>query len=107
MTKKSKSLLGGPTIFVQAPDSDVWGEFELPEGKRVENGDSFTIFECRFMGVLYKELPFPKALKADADAESKEFEVASKRYRERIKQDDVRMTFVPPMKFVTLVPMEG
>lgn len=105
MTKKSKSLLGGPTIFVQAPDSDVWGEFELPEGKRVENGDSFTIFECRFMGVLYKELPFPEPLNGAWDSE--EATEISKRYRERIKQDDVRMTFVPPMKFVTLVPMEG
>jgi len=106
MTEKSKSLLlGGPTIFVQAPDTDVWGEFELPEGKRVENGDTFTIFDCRFMGVLYKELPFPKALKGDA--ESEEFDSISKSYRERIKQGDVRMTFVPPMKFVTLVPLEG
>lgn len=107
MTEKSKSLLGGPTIFVQAPNSDVWGEFELPEGKRVENGDTFTIFDCRFMGILYKELPFPKALGANGDAESEEFKAISKSYRERIKQDDVRTTFVPPMKFVTLVPLEG
>ena len=106
MTEKSKSLLGGPTIFVQAPNSDVWGEFELPEGKRVENGDSFTIFECRFMGVLYQELPFPEALKGEA--ESEEFKHISRLYRDRIKQDDVRTTFeARRMRFVTLVPMEG
>lgn len=44
--------IGGPTIFVQAPDG-LWGEFELPPGKRVENGDSFSIFDCRFLGMLY------------------------------------------------------
>jgi hypothetical protein len=101
MKDQSKSLLGGPTIFVQAPDSDVWGEFELPEGKRVENGDKFTLFDCRFKGVLYQELPFPEAMNSDAESEE-----VLKRYRERIKQDDVRMTFVSdPMKFVTLVPL--
>ena len=105
MTEKSKSLLGGPTIFVQAPNSDVWGEFELPEGKRVENGDSFTIFECRFMGVLYQELPFPEQPKEGGNLE--DFKEVLKCYKERCQQDDARMTFVPPLKFVTLVPMEG
>lgn len=97
--------IGGPTFFVQAPNSDVWGEFELPEGKSIERGDKLNIFECRFLGVLYQELSCPKS---DDDIWSEETIAASKAWREAIKQEGVRVTYVADrMMFVTLAPMEG
>ena len=111
---------GGPIILVQAPPSPggqegLWGEFEPPEGKRLENGDSFTIFECRFLGVLYREVSCPPRPPKDANGEMDPearaaWKLANDEWKAILEREDTKMTlcggtFFP--KFVTLVPIDA
>jgi len=97
--------IGGPTVFLQAPDG-VWGEFELPKGVRIENGDGFNIFDCRFLGVLYREFECPKRPTKDETSEEvlAAYRMAREIWLKDMEREDVRMTWGTG-KLVSLLPL--
>jgi hypothetical protein len=112
---------GGPTIFLQAPPSPsgeagLWGEFKLPEGKQaeIEEGPtSLSIYDCQFLGVLYREVSCPPRPPTDANGEMDPearaaWKLAHEGWSAILQREDTRMTLCggsPLPKFVTLVPI--
>lgn len=84
--------IGGPTVWIQAP-SGLWGEFRLPEGKRVENGDSFTIWECEFIGPLHRQISYPKRPKDPTPEQLQAWETALEEWNSMLESNKLRVTF--------------
>lgn len=96
--------IGGPTFFAQAP-SGLWGEFRLPPGKRIENGDSFSIYDCEFLGVLYKEINLPPR-PADPNDEQQKSEWRAQRDQfMAMSESDKCRTTLASSGFVFLYPL--
>lgn len=114
-TTATEISIGGPHIFVQGPPSakgqpGLWGKFQLPEGKRVENGDSFTVYECVFLE-LYREITLPRKPPRDAlgrmDPEARAaWEVQIEQWGEDLQREDAETTFSGD-SFITLVPIDA
>jgi hypothetical protein len=105
----SKSIkLGGPTFFVQAP-SRLWGQFRTPDGTDMVPGKTMNIYECEFMGVLYREsLPPPYALKKTDLAA---YKAGHATFMADMEREDSEMTLTTDERgqptFVTLVPLNA
>jgi hypothetical protein len=106
---ESKSIkLGGPTFFVRSPDG-IWGQFRTPDGSDLVPGRQVNIYECEFMGVLYREsLPPPYALKKTDLAA---YKAAHAAFMADMEREDGEMTLATDEPggptFITLVPLNA
>lgn len=90
--EKREGSFGGPTFFLESADG-LWGEFLLPEGKRIENNDSFNIKDCVFLGVFYRRIDPPTRPPQDATPEQiAEYRKKQIAYGETLEREDLKMT---------------
>lgn len=105
--ESNEGSFGGPTVFLENEEG-LWGEYALPEGKRIESGDKISVRDCRFLGVWYRyfDAPFrPKTLEKDSP-EYLAWAAETKVYLEMLKREDLKLTFAGG-KFLNLIPVEG